>query len=95
MAPFKECRITPGWEPAEEAPSAFVIYPPSRVKTHPTVTEPKVNEKTKLPPIKDKVHRRAEETKGEQEGIGIPNLTIDVMRKRYLYPFSIDSKFNT
>jgi len=94
MAPFKECHITPGWESSEEVPSAFLIYPPKRLRIHQTVTEAKGDENKKLPPIKEKVCMKAQGTKGEQEGMGVPKLTVDVIRRRYLYPFSIDSTFN-
>eukprot|EP00826_Nyctotherus_ovalis_P042367 TRINITY_DN4349_c0_g1_i3.p2 TRINITY_DN4349_c0_g1~~TRINITY_DN4349_c0_g1_i3.p2 ORF type:complete len:171 (-),score=27.47 TRINITY_DN4349_c0_g1_i3:166-678(-) len=90
-APFKECRITPGWENTEEAPSSFVVYPPIRKRTVQAVQSSK---KPSLPPIQEKpVAKMAiDNDKGEQEGLGIPKLTVDVIRKRYLYPFSIDSK---
>jgi hypothetical protein len=56
-------------------------------------TEP---ETSSLPPIKPKGEEAHTEVKEEKkveakESSGIPKLTVDVIRKRYLYPFSVDS----
>lgn len=99
-APFKECRITPGWEATEEAPSSFVVYPPTRKRVAQAAQCSKKPSKQELPPIREKPAIKVaaftpsitNTDKGEQEGLGIPKLTVDVIRKRYLYPFSIDSK---
>lgn len=99
MAPFKECRITPGWESSGDVASTFNIYPPSKVKkTQSVFKESNRYEKFpeyELPPIKEKKPTKietSEDKKVEQgESSGIPKLTIEVIRKRYLYPFSINS----
>jgi len=103
MAPFKECKITPGWEGSNEVPSAFHIYP-SLGKKLTTKDQQEMTAKRNMTGAKtariDKrvlpilqIQRKKEEKKFEvKDGSGIPKLTLEVIRKKYLYPFCIDSK---
>lgn len=101
MAPFKDCRVTPAWESSSEVPSAFHIYPAQGKKVGKGGYEAKSvrcvsgavtarASKRSLPALK--TQRKKEENKFEvKDSSGIPKLTLEVIRKKYLYPFCIDS----
>jgi len=119
MAPFKECKITPGWETSgyfqrkhlkkyREVASTFNIYPAPKSALmkkaqalaeakavarkvpalQKTMMKPKILQEKKKPTAQDEVKKI-----DVKESSGVPKLTIEVIRKRYLYPFSIDSIF--
>ena len=97
MAPFRECRITPGWESSGDVASTFNIYPSLAkkpiIKTKTGAKTARGTERTLTHLSELKIKRQAEEKKFEvKDSSGIPKLTIEVIRKRYLYPFSINSK---
>ena len=89
-----------------EVASTFNIYPASKnvpLKKAAAAPVPKIStnqqppmQSSLLPSALDKPEQKSQlmedYKKGEaKEAGGIPKLTIEVIRKRYLYPFSIDS----
>eukprot|EP00826_Nyctotherus_ovalis_P007146 TRINITY_DN11761_c0_g3_i2.p2 TRINITY_DN11761_c0_g3~~TRINITY_DN11761_c0_g3_i2.p2 ORF type:complete len:223 (-),score=47.15 TRINITY_DN11761_c0_g3_i2:1103-1771(-) len=105
MAPFKDCRVAPAWESSSDVPSAFHIYPAQGKKADKQKLQVKSARnwsgamtarvpKRVLPVLKSlrKTQRKREENEFEvKDSSGIPKLTLEVIRKKYLYPFCIDS----
>ena len=94
-APFKDCLITPSWHASGDVASAFNIYPSPKtflrkrpISLSHDFSQLKHKKSKKLPPIKE---IRNEKISVQIEKCGIPKLSIETIRKRYLYPFGIDS----
>ena len=99
MAPFKDCLITPAWESSGELASAFNIYPAWKTEIQHKRNQTEIQQskyikelKSTLPEITKKYTKRKRiEISETLEKSGIPKLTIETIKKRYIYPFTIDS----
>jgi len=95
VVPFRDCAITPAWEASGEVATAFYIYPTTKdiSKLLLNKEEQKAEKKDELPKISlPPIKKICERTVVHETKSVIPKLSIENIKTRYLYPFSIDSK---